>query len=337
MRWIEKHWYRSGKSCLARLLWPTALTFQFSSRLRRYFLTQKAHKSALPVIVIGNISVGGTGKTPVVEALYRWLRKRGFHPAIISRGYGGVSHYPHLIDDRTTPLQCGDEPYMLYHSLEQASIVIDSKRSRSVDYIEKQLSQVDIIISDDGLQHYKLARDYEIVVVDGQRGFGNGLCLPAGPLRESVSRLNTVNAIIVNGNREFKIADNDKSYSMRLAPVCFVRLMDGQCLGLHEFKDKRVNAIAGIGNPRRFFETLEDLSLSVTGFPFADHFHYRWEDLRDYDEKIPLIMTEKDAVKCQGFAKANWYYLKIEAEIESSFYQAFESWFISQQNNEKRF
>ncbi len=319
---IERMWYTPKKTALAYLLYPMSKLFFLIAKRRRQQQSSSAYKSKLPVIIVGNITVGGTGKTPVVEAICNHLLKKGFSPAIISRGYGGsAKSYPFVISKSTKPCQCGDEPYMLSKLLPNIPIVISPKRVDSVRYIENQLQDVNVIISDDGLQHYALARDIEIAVVDGKRGFGNQLLLPAGPLREPIQRLKEVDFTIINGGEDISF---ENSFNMRLVPSCFVNIASGQTLSISAFQKQYQNdelvAIAGIGNPKRFFDQLASLGfhqLKVRAFP--DHYAYKAQDFNDLDAKL-VVMTYKDAVKCESFATKHFWYLKVEPKIEDGFF-----------------
>lgn len=320
---ILKHWYSLEKTWLSLLLLPLSYAFQWVVSKRRRQQIKHQYKSQHPVIVVGNITLGGTGKTPVVEVICRHLHKKGYMPAIISRGVGAkCHHYPLLLNENTSPLTCGDEPYMLYQQLGgHIPVIIDPKRTRAIKYIESNLSKVNIIISDDGLQHYHMARDIEIIVVDGNRGFGNGLCLPAGPLREPITRLNQVDMIIVNGrsNQTFK----RPNYCINLTPKCLVNLRTQQEQPIDYLlacNFHHIHGVAGIGNPNRFFSALSEIGYQVTTHPFKDHHNYQLSDFNFNHANMPIIMTYKDAVKCQNFSQENWWYLKVSADMEHGFF-----------------
>lgn len=307
------------------MLSPLAFLFEKITSGRRRCYQKRAYKSRLPVIIVGNITVGGTGKTPLVEALYRDLKAKGDCPAIISRGFGGKSsHYPLIVDEKTPPEICGDEPFMLKERLENAVIVIDPDRTAAVKYIETHFPEVGLIISDDGLQHYRLHRDVEIAVVDGARLFGNGLCLPAGPLREPVSRLNEVDAVLVNGMQRFAACKNP--HRMMLKPVSFVNIKTGKSQTLADFisaSTGEIHAVAGIGNPQRFFDLLCDVAQKpVVPHAFADHHRYQRADFAFADVHTSVVMTHKDAVKCRKFAEKNWWYLQVSPDIDATFFDA---------------
>lgn len=274
-----------------------------------------AWQAPVPVIVVGNLTLGGTGKSPLVAWLAAWLAERGYRPGILSRGYGGKSDaYPLRVDEQTPAAQCGDEPRMLADQT-GVPVVVDPDRPRGARAL--LAAGCDILISDDGLQHLALARDLELVVVDGARGFGNGRCLPAGPLREPLSRLASVDGVVVNGEARF--AAPAGAFGMTLAPVAWRRLGDGarRALSPPPFAGP-VHAVAGIGRPARFFETLATLGVEVIPHPFADHHAYRAEELAFADGR-PLVMTAKDAAKCRGLAPPDSWVLEVEAQPEKAF------------------
>lgn len=275
----------------------------------------------VPVIVVGNITLGGTGKSPLVAWLGRWLSEQGWRPGIVSRGYGGKApRYPLYVGIDSPVSQSGDEPLMLAQQT-GLPVVVDPDRPRGV----RQLiaAGCDIVISDDGLQHLALGRDIELLVVDGQRGFGNARCLPAGPLREPLSRLDDVDAVIVNGQPRQPLAvPNQRKqlmHLMQLQPARWRRLVDGRCQPAHELPFVgNVHALAGIGNPQRFFATLEALGMAFEAHPLPDHHRFSAEDLQFGDDRA-VVMTAKDAVKCRPFADERCWALDVEACPEPAF------------------
>jgi tetraacyldisaccharide 4'-kinase len=277
-------------------------------------------RAPVPVVVVGNLTLGGTGKSPLVAWLVRHLVERGHRPGILSRGYGGQSDaYPLWVDDRTPAAQCGDEPRMLADQT-GVPVVVDPDRPRGAGRL--LAAGCDILVSDDGLQHLALGRDLELVVVDGVRGFGNGRCLPAGPLREPLSRLASVDAVVINGvavDGQPAFTPPPGAFTMALAPVAWRRLADGErrVLSPPPFTGP-VHAVAGIGRPARFFETLAALGAEVIPHPFGDHHAYRAEELV-FDDARPLVMTAKDAVKCRGLAPADSWVLEVEASPDPAF------------------
>lgn len=299
--WLTASWYR--QSFLSVLLWPLGLLFEVAVNLRRQCYRWgllEQYRAALPVIVVGNISVGGTGKTPLIIWLAQFLIQHGYRPGIISRGYGGQSkHWPLWVDINGDPKRVGDEALLIAARTGCPMIVAPRRADAARLLIESKCC--DIILSDDGLQHYALARDIEIAVIDGSRRFGNGQCLPAGPLREPVSRLAEVDLIIVNGG-----VARENEYCMHLEGDVAVNTVDGAHMKLRELSGKTCHAVAGIGNPGRFFRKLEDLGLICQRHAFPDHHRYRREDL-DFPDRLPVLMTEKDAVKCKFFGdKRHW-------------------------------
>lgn len=328
MSFLEKAWYK--KAVWLNLLWPVSLLFQFLAGIRRTLQKSKTppEPGAVPLIVIGNISVGGTGKTPLLITLANKLKEEGFKPGVISRGYGGVgAEYPLQVDEFSEVSKAGDEALLIAQKTD-CPVVVDPDRNLALQELLKN-TQVDVVLSDDGLQHYKLHRDIEIVVVDGQRLFGNGYCLPAGPLREPVSRLRSVEHIIVNSS-----ADNDEAIAaidalkdattMELEPRYLVNICSGEkrpFIGAPFNMGNRVQAISALGNPQRFYELLSRLPYQLQTFSFPDHHPFAASDFeeRGIDERQPIVMTEKDAVKCKGFAQSNYWYLAVDVRLDETF------------------
>lgn len=307
---IARIW--SGESPLWLLLLPLSWLYGLVSGLIRlsYKLgLKKAWRAPVPVVVVGNLTAGGNGKTPVVIWLVEQLQQRGIRVGVVSRGYGGKAEtYPLLLDPETTTAQAGDEPVLIFQRT-GAPVAVSPVRSDAVKAL-LAAHPVQLIITDDGLQHYRLARDKEIVVVDGVRRFGNGWWLPAGPMRERASRLKSVDAIVTNGGTA-----QAGEIPMRLQPGLAVNLLTGERLALPELHN--VVAMAGIGHPPRFFATLESSGLQpVKTVALADHQALRLADVEALTAPgQTLIMTEKDAVKCRAFAKSNWWYLPVDAEL----------------------
>jgi tetraacyldisaccharide 4'-kinase len=324
MRLIEKVWFygHPSKWLLVPLLLPFSVIFWLLSAFRRLCFSIRLLKTPTlrkPVIVVGNISVGGNGKTPVVLYLVDLLKQLGKTPGVISRGYGGhAPYYPYLINDLSTAEQAGDEPILIYRRC-KVPVVVGSDRNASANLLIK--GGCDIIISDDGLQHYRLSRDIELVIVDGKRLFGNGLLLPAGPLREGQWRLSSSNLVIYNGQRDDSVCHkNLTSLTMTLGAEEVCNLSTGQCVSITEFINSYpgVNAIAGIGAPQRFFGTLIDKQFNLLNTQsFVDHHRFSLADFSQFDDTVPLLMTEKDAVKCQAFCLSNWWYLPVDASFNT--------------------
>ncbi|USZ51407.1 tetraacyldisaccharide 4'-kinase [Halomonas sp. DN3] len=272
-------------------------------------------RASVPVIVVGNLTLGGTGKSPLVAWMGRHLAERGFRPGILSRGYGGKADgYPlHLAAD--TPVAAsGDEPRMLADQT-GLPVVVDPDRPRGAQCLID--AGCDVIVTDDGLQHHALGRDLEVVVVDGKRGFGNGRCLPAGPLREPLERLKRIDALIVNGESSSALAAD--GFTMQLEPACWRRVGDDERRPLTPLPFATpVTAVAGIGHPERFFTTLSELGIAHRPAPFSDHHRFSPADLTTSDQR-PVVMTAKDAVKCRSFVPDDCWALDVEARPEASF------------------
>jgi len=315
-QWIQRNWYHPGVFLTAMLL-PLTLLYCVIATTRRYAYRRKLrpqHKVAVPVIVVGNISVGGTGKTPLVVAIVKWLIQQGYQPGIISRGYGGnATHWPLEVTPESDPGMVGDEAVLMAQRAGCPVYVGPDRVSAAHALLEA--NQCNVIVSDDGLQHYALARDIEIAVIDGQRRFGNGWCLPAGPLRERPSRLTSVDFVINNGGVE------ENEFSMTLVPGGFYRVNDEHRVESASFFNAEKNhAVSGIGNNARFFQQLAKLGINIQPHSYNDHYSYVAGDL-EFGDDAPVIMTEKDAVKCRQFAKSNCWYLRVEAELDEAFYQ----------------
>jgi tetraacyldisaccharide 4'-kinase len=292
-------WY--GKSPMRYALWPVSAVYLALARLRRTAYRRgwrRAVEVPVPVIVVGNVSVGGTGKTPFVIWLAEQLKQRGRKVGIVTRGYRGKgTTWPRVVAPDSDPAEVGDEPVLLARRT-RCPVVAGPDRVACVEKLLEE-ARVDVVLSDDGLQHYRLARAFEIAIVDGARGMGNGLCLPAGPLREPPSRLQEVDAIVVNGG------DWGHAGVFRAEAVVtkVYHLKDGAVRTLDSFKKEPVHAVAGIGNPQRFFDLLTDAGLDVDEHPLEDHAEITLDELT-FDEPGAVLITEKDAVKCEHL-KAN--------------------------------
>ena len=320
--YLIKAWYQG--SAWLYCLWPLSLVYRVLISVRRqcYRLGLfKRYKASVPIIVVGNITLGGTGKTPLVIALCQELKQAGFKPGVISRGYGSqASVYPYEVTSKSPVAESGDEPLLIAKAT-ACPVFISSNRQKSIEAL-LELHQCDVIISDDGLQHYALERDIEIVVIDGQRQFGNKACLPMGPLREPLSRLKNIDLAVINGTNTATLPlEMGANFNMALTPLKFINLHNQKQITVEEWgAQKHVHAVAGIGNPGRFFSTLEALGFSVIPHSFADHYHYSASDLAFSDDKN-VIMTEKDAVKVADFSKENHWYLSVEATLEPNFFE----------------
>ena len=314
MRLFEYFWYRIRP--LHVVLIPLSLLFAAVAGLRRaaYRLDwMKRERMPVPVIVVGNITVGGTGKTPVVLWLVQLLREAGYYPGIVTRGYGGSEALQEVLAD-SDPRRTGDEPLLLARRA-GVPVFAGRRRSAAARSLLQAHPRCDVLVADDGLQHYALARDVELAVVDGERKFGNGWLLPAGPLREPVGRLRAVNAVVINGEGDLSNLPAPR-YRMRMSGAVFHNVRDPQQqAAAADFQNRPVHAIAAIGHPARFFSHLEGMALTVRRHAFPDHFAFTADDL-EFAGEDSVLMTEKDAVKCSAFAKASWWYLPVEAEVD---------------------
>ncbi|VAW44600.1 Tetraacyldisaccharide 4'-kinase [hydrothermal vent metagenome] len=326
MSWFHFWTHTTWKT---QLLLPLSkvVCWEAARRLTRFTQQPPVRQTQATVIVVGNIVVGGSGKTPFIVWLTKQLQAKGFRVGIVSRGYGGkAKQWPQRVTADSDPLQVGDEPVLLAKQL-GCPIAVSPNRPQAIALLN-QIEPFDMIISDDGLQHYALARDIEIVLMDAQRQLGNGLCLPAGPLREPVTRLQQVDFCIWNGLddlRDFPFALNKTVLQgrMQLVPLRLRQVMnpnnviDLDVKGgvLASFLNESVHAIAGIGHPSRFFNTLKTLGFQVTEHAFSDHHQFTMQDFQLFDAQKRLLMTEKDAVKCIVLAKqhhkTNWWYLEV--------------------------
>lgn len=283
----------------------------FRKILYKYNILKK-YKFNIPVIVVGNITIGGTGKTPLVIYIVNYLVTKGFSPAIVSRGYKSNIKNIQIVLKDSDPFICGDEPVLLAKST-NCPVVIGKDRVAAINYLLKNYDQIDVIICDDGLQHYRLARDLEIVVIDGSRWFGNGHLLPFGPLREPIARLKHIDLMIINNDKNSTEQNNQQynnhKYIITLSPHTIYNLLEpNQLKTLEDFliNFPTVRAVSGIGNNQRFFDGLKNKGFNIIPHAFCDHYDYREQDLC-FNDNLPIIMTEKDAVKCLKFAKNNFW------------------------------
>lgn len=308
---IERIW--SGQSPLWRLLLPLSWLYGLVSGAVRasYRLGwRRVWRAPVPVVVVGNLTAGGNGKTPVVLWLVEQLLRQGVRVGVVSRGYGGKAQaYPLVLDASTTPEQAGDEPVLIWQRT-GVPVAVAPKRSEAVKAL-LALHSLQIVITDDGLQHYALARDKEIVVIDGVRRFGNGWWLPAGPMRERAARLKSVDAVIVNGGKALP-----GEIAMHLVAGLAINLCNGEKRPVAAFHE--VVAMAGIGHPPRFFATLNASGVRlIKTVSLGDHEALKESQVAHLCQPHQtLLMTEKDAVKCRAFARDNWWYLPVDAELE---------------------
>ncbi|MGB9151093.1 MAG: tetraacyldisaccharide 4'-kinase [Burkholderiales bacterium] len=319
-RFIESLWYRFSPWHI--LLWPLSWLYAGLSTFRRTLYRAgvcKTGKLPVPVIVVGNITAGGSGKTPLVIWLVDFLRSKGYAPGVVSRGYGRDGNALCEVSAQSDAASVGDEPLLIFRRA-ACPVVVGADRVAAARMLLRNHPHLNVIISDDGLQHYRLARDVEICVVDGERGFGNGMRIPAGPLREKLTRLDAVDAIVVNGEKiNFSIKTNIYKTTMQLVGDRFFNLKQPQQqVPAADFKQKKIHAIAGIGNPGRFFAHLHQLGLEFSAHAFPDHFRFRAADLA-FNGADAVLMTEKDAVKCRTFATDRHWALAVSAQLDESF------------------
>ena len=311
---LARLWYTPSPLVLP--LVPLSWLFRLLVALRRIAYRAgvlPSHRLPVPVIVVGNITVGGTGKTPLVIWLVEHLRGLGYRPGVVSRGHGGRARsWPQQVRPDSDPAVVGDEAVLLARHCQCPMAVGPDRVAAARALVEHH--EVDVIVSDDGLQHYALQRDIEIAVIDGVRRFGNGYCLPAGPLREPRGRLERVDLVVANG------IGGRLEYGMRLKSGDAWRLDDPrQRRELRAFADSPVHAVAGIGHPERFFTSLEGLGLQVIPHAFPDHHAFDARDLAFATDDTPLLMTEKDAVKCQSMDGLRAWVVPVRAQLDERF------------------
>ena len=322
LAFIQAAWVKKGVIFYLALV-PLSWLFAAITALRRWAYRAgvlKSYKLPVPVIIVGNINVGGSGKTPVTIWLVNQLKQHGYKPAVISRGYGGSATQATSVSPASLPSIVGDEP-VLIASRSQCPVWIGADRVQVATELLKAHPTCNVIISDDGLQHYRLKRNIEIAIVDVNMPPQGAYLLPAGPLRESVSRLNTVDAIVINGEASIIKAGEktiESAFQMQLVGEQFYNLTDASIKATAEdFAGKNVQAMAGIGKPMRFFAHLRKLGLNFASLSFEDHYAFTAQDLAKIDCDI-LIMTEKDAVKCKPFAKPHYWALPVAASIDAA-------------------
>ena len=325
---VIESWYRRSGGW-TRCLKPLSLLFSFfAERRKQHFLKTARWTPPVPVVVVGNISVGGTGKTPLVVAMVRELRNRGYQPGVISRGFGVESSGCSIsVTSDSDPAKVGDEPVMIAQKL-NVPLVVDVDRVRAAQYLCDHFD-INVIITDDGLQHYNLRRHLEIVVLDGDRLLGNGLCFPAGPLREPPERINDVDMVLINSSDRSKPATTDvlsskykvflqhqNLHCFFLEPSIPVSMVAPSAVVPETIRT--VHGVAGIGNPERFFHSLELQGYHVVKHSFPDHHAFTSKDIC-FNDDLPVIMTEKDAVKCYHFADERHFFLPVFANLPGEF------------------
>ncbi len=311
--WLLRRWYDGGP------VWffiPLTALFIGLTAIRRWCYRRGIFTAVTlpaPVIVVGNITVGGTGKTPFVVWLAQVLQAQGYQPGIIARGYAGKSeHWPLLVTSATDPMLAGDEAVLLARRTHLPVMVGPDRVNAARCMLEK--FPVNVIISDDGLQHYRMARLIDIIMLDGKRGFGNLWRLPAGPLRESTGRLNEADFVVCKTDSAAMASMPAGTAVMRLSLGSAIRLGDGRSVPLAEFSGRQVHAVAGIGHPQQFFEALGKYGLRVDGRALPDHAELSEADLT-FDDEAPVLMTEKDAIKCCGLRLPRHWYVPASVEF----------------------
>ena len=316
MKRLDFYWY--SQNPVAWLLLPVSWLFWLIVKLRRFLYENKLLSSSRidkPVVIIGNITVGGSGKTPLLIALCQLLKEQGFKPGVISRGYGSETESGGLfqVSKDDSAQRVGDEP-LLISQRTACPVVVSRDRPAAARYL-LQHNDCDIVLSDDGLQHYRLQRDYEIAVIDARRGFGNGYCIPAGPLRESKSRLDSINLLVTHYAAD--TVDENESVGFKLEFGVAVNIASGETRIIDELRSTSIHAVAGIGDPQRFFNQLRSYGIELIEHPFPDHYQYQAADLF-FEETAIIIMTEKDAVKCATLGLDNVWAVPVTAKLSES-------------------
>lgn len=318
--WLQKIWYGNGRGY--RLLLPLSALYWLLLSLRRVLFRSgvfRRHRAAVPVIIVGNLTVGGTGKTPVTVWLAGELKARGFAPGIVSRGYGGSRSSSSMrVDGASDPAEVGDEPVLIARRT-GCAVVVDADRAHAAAMLVED--GADVIIADDGLQHYRLERDYEICVIDGARGLGNRRLLPAGPLREPVDRLEEVDQVLVNGGLVGRQEDltvveqNSIEFELVASEAC--RINGSLARRIERFAGTTVHGVAAIGNPSRFFDMLRAHGMQVIEHAFPDHAALARRDL-EFGDAFDVMMTEKDAVKIQHSAADKFWYVPVDLRMDGA-------------------
>ena len=325
-QWLESIWYDPSKanSLSRKLLMPLSYCYSAINNYQRKSQSKKRPKLACPIIVVGNITVGGTGKTPLTIHIVKLLQQAGYHPAIITRGYGGkATIWPQAVTSKSDPYLVGDEAVLMASST-GVPVYAGANRLESIEQLLTE-QKCDVVVSDDGMQHYKLPRDIQIAVIDGKRQLGNGYCLPAGPLREKKERLKECDFVVMNNDvMTINNRDEKRYFEMALIGQTLINLSTLEAKPLSDLHGETIQALTGIGNPQRFYTSLEDAGVKVIENSFPDHYAFLKSDL-NFDEASTVIMTEKDAVKCKPLLdndsnKAKQYWcLPVTAKIPNEF------------------
>lgn len=319
-QWLEKRWYgdippgfflKQLSALFARI--ARHRRQQFLAALTKPSTGTRPQRAAVPVIIVGNLAVGGAGKTPLVIALTQALQERGWRPGIISRGYGRKSQQALRVFPDTSSQEGGDEPVLIARRC-GVPVAIAARRIEAANLLTSS-TNVNVLIADDGLQHYSLMRDLEILVIDGQRRFGNTFLLPAGPLREPLARAASCDFIVTNGGQA---QPGEIPMQLQISHAFPLRNPD-QPIPLTDLIGQPLHVVAGIGNPERFFTVLTAQGLQIHPKAFPDHHAFTAEDLR-FEQNYPVLMTEKDAIKCRDFAQPNWYFVPAQAQLPESFF-----------------
>jgi tetraacyldisaccharide 4'-kinase len=308
---LQQFWY--SKSSLRYLLWPLHLMLVILVKIRKQLLgiIYQNRACSVPIVIIGNITVGGVGKTPSLIALAKYLQDKGKRVGIISRGYGAkTDQYPHKVTAKDNAEMVGDEPLMMVNNLD-VPLYIDPDRFRAAQALSNN-EKIDVILSDDGLQHYAMPRHIEVLLSDLNRGFGNGLLIPFGPLREPLSRAKEVDFHLKVAQSHYTCSPVNE-HLIHIKPTSLIHIQSGRLYALEHFENQHVTALSAIADNEKFFNTLKQYCNVTQTIAFTDHYSFTERDLIDLKSDI-VIMTEKDAVKCRKFAGKNWYYLKIEGQ-----------------------
>ena len=316
MKATPTYWYSGNRTIGFYLLVPVSWLFCGLVWLRRQLYKTRlksCYRAPVPIIIVGNITAGGSGKTPLVIWLARFLKDQGYRPGIVSRGYGGqAKSWPQQVRGDSDYIVVGDEAVMIAARTE-CPMAVGPDRSEVLQSL-LQHHDIDVILSDDGLQHYALQRDIEIAVVNGERRFGNGYCLPAGPLREKPSRLEEVDIIVVNGTGD------RREHPMTVSNQFAVNMHTSETRRLSDFTATPVHAVAGVGHPGRFFSGLQAAGLNTTCHEYPDHYQFEPDDL-EFNDDLPVLMTEKDAVKCMRFTRPQLWCVPASVELGNAFGQ----------------
>lgn len=311
-RWLEDIWYGQ-----ATPPWPLrALSALYASMLnwrRRGYArgVLRVERVGVPVVVVGNITAGGTGKTPLTIALADELAQRGWNPGVVLRGYGGRARTATRVTAQSTPDIVGDEAILIARAT-GLPVAVGRRRAAAARMLAREAG-CRVVIADDGLQHWAMARDIEIAVVDGERRLGNGYLLPAGPLREPGERLSRVDFVVCNGT------PRAGEIGMRVQGRRLRALDGSQSVDIESWRGRRVHAVAGIGNPQRFFAMLERFGLVVIRHRLDDHHRFSGAELR-FDDDLPVIITEKDAIKCDASAHPRVFVAPVTAQVDDAFF-----------------